>query len=62
MNINQDQPHFSRITSIQITLEYQQALWNATLKNGGLDEDVIDHLYNSPTEHIDLSDESYPDW
>lgn len=55
-------PLFSRIPSIQTTLEFQQALQNATLQNSALDDDAIYCLQNPRTEQIDLSADPCLDW
>lgn len=47
-----------KIEDVQMTQQFIQALWNASLHNGDLSEHSIDYLLNSPTEPLVLDEDA----
>ena len=52
-------PFVPNVADLQTSLEFIDALKAATLDNGGLDEDVLEHLRNPLTEPADASDPDF---
>jgi hypothetical protein len=49
-------PIASHIDNIKITQEFIHAIHCATLENGNLDDNLIDHLHNSPEQPANILD------